>query len=250
MSDCAPSLSRDGAKSHKIRGSTRRGGRIPGANWPQSLGGYEQGIEFCESARSPHALEVRDLCAFCARGVEQGGSSRVLRGLFVDFRGGRQVCVVAEFVAMAAAGLIKNLRVTKTGAGSRSLAESQQRAKDFFREACRALPPIMDRYNLDDVITLSELRTKVASEFRKHHHNTNPKVHNHLPSRHGIANSSRPSQILGKVMASQDCDMTLHPRARSLFGSFEFFLFGVVWVQRSQLRCRCVCVCVCVFECR
>jgi NADH dehydrogenase (ubiquinone) 1 alpha subcomplex subunit 6 len=79
-------------------------------------------------------------------------------------------------VTMAAAGLIKNLRVTKTGSGSSSLAEAQQRATDFFREACRALPSIMDRYNLYDVITLSDLRSKIALEFRKHHHNTNPKV--------------------------------------------------------------------------
>lgn len=77
---------------------------------------------------------------------------------------------------MAMAGMIKNLRVTKTGPGSKSLGEAQQRATDFFREACRALPSIMDRYNLYDVITLSELRSKIALEFRKHHHNTNPKV--------------------------------------------------------------------------
>lgn len=76
----------------------------------------------------------------------------------------------------AMAGLIKNLRVTKTGPGSRSLEEAQQRATDFFREACRALPSIMERYNLYEVITLSDLRSKIASEFRKHHHNTNPKV--------------------------------------------------------------------------
>jgi NADH dehydrogenase (ubiquinone) 1 alpha subcomplex subunit 6 len=63
---------------------------------------------------------------------------------------------------MAAAGLIKNLRVTKTGSGSSSLAEAQQRATDFFREACRALPSIMDRYNLYDVITLSDLRSKIG----------------------------------------------------------------------------------------
>ena len=76
----------------------------------------------------------------------------------------------------AAGGLIKNLRVTKTGAGSSSLKQAQQRATDFFREACRALPSIMDRYNLYEVITLSELRSKISAEFRKHHHNTNPKV--------------------------------------------------------------------------
>lgn len=77
---------------------------------------------------------------------------------------------------MAAAALIKNLRVTKTGSGSKSLEEAHHRATDFFREACRALPSIMDRYNLYEVITLSELRRKVATEFRKHAHNTNPKV--------------------------------------------------------------------------
>lgn len=77
---------------------------------------------------------------------------------------------------MAAAALIKNLRVTKTGSGSKSLEEAHHRATDFFREACRALPSIMDRYNLYEVITLSELRRKIATEFRKHAHNTNPKV--------------------------------------------------------------------------
>ncbi|CAK9208824.1 unnamed protein product [Sphagnum troendelagicum] len=74
------------------------------------------------------------------------------------------------------AGLIKNLRVTKTGSSSRTLEEAHRRSMDFFREACRALPDIMDRYNLQEVTTLSELRSKIAAEFRKHSKVTNLKV--------------------------------------------------------------------------
>lgn len=74
------------------------------------------------------------------------------------------------------AGLIKNLRVTQTGSSSRTLQEAHRRSMDFFREACRALPAIMDRYNLQEVTTLADLRSKIAAEFRKHSKVSNLKV--------------------------------------------------------------------------
>lgn len=74
------------------------------------------------------------------------------------------------------AAIIRNLRVTKTGSGSTSLEEAHRRSVELFREACRSLPSIMDRYNLYEVITLWDLRNKVAAEFRKHSHHNNPKV--------------------------------------------------------------------------
>eukprot|EP00244_Chara_vulgaris_P012818 TRINITY_DN6945_c0_g1_i4.p1 TRINITY_DN6945_c0_g1~~TRINITY_DN6945_c0_g1_i4.p1 ORF type:complete len:137 (-),score=29.13 TRINITY_DN6945_c0_g1_i4:921-1331(-) len=68
------------------------------------------------------------------------------------------------------------LRANLTGAGSASLPEAKQRALEFFREVCRQLPAVMNRYNLHEVVTLGELRSKVAAEFRKHSRVTNPKV--------------------------------------------------------------------------
>eukprot|EP00271_Cylindrocystis_brebissonii_P016117 TRINITY_DN39327_c0_g1_i1.p1 TRINITY_DN39327_c0_g1~~TRINITY_DN39327_c0_g1_i1.p1 ORF type:complete len:150 (-),score=37.28 TRINITY_DN39327_c0_g1_i1:1169-1618(-) len=68
------------------------------------------------------------------------------------------------------------LRAIVTGTSSASLEEARIRSLDFFREVCRALPSIMDRFILDEVTTLAEMRSKVAIEFRKHAGVTNPKV--------------------------------------------------------------------------
>lgn len=59
---------------------------------------------------------------------------------------------------------------------SASLEEARARVFDFFRSACRSIPTIMDMYNLDDVTTISQLRSTIASEIRKNAHVTNPKV--------------------------------------------------------------------------
>ncbi|CDP17138.1 unnamed protein product [Coffea canephora] len=71
------------------------------------------------------------------------------------------------------AHLMKNLKVPPN---STSREEARKRTFDFFRLACRSIPNIMEIYNLDDVVTPSQLRSTVASEIRKNAHVTNPKV--------------------------------------------------------------------------
>ena len=71
------------------------------------------------------------------------------------------------------ANLMKNLKVPPN---STSREEARKRTFDFFRLACRSIPNIMEIYNLDDVVTPSQLRSTVASEIRKNAHVTNPKV--------------------------------------------------------------------------
>ncbi|ONK63647.1 uncharacterized protein A4U43_C07F17430 [Asparagus officinalis] len=54
--------------------------------------------------------------------------------------------------------------------------EARKRTFEFFKTACRALPSVMDIYNLHDVVTISELRSSISSQIRKNAHVTNPKV--------------------------------------------------------------------------
>lgn len=68
------------------------------------------------------------------------------------------------------------LKSVKVPPNSVSLEEARSRVFDFFRAACRSLPAVMDMYNLDDVVTKSQLRSAIASEIRKNSHITNPKV--------------------------------------------------------------------------
>ncbi|KAL4290162.1 hypothetical protein GQ457_14G019580 [Hibiscus cannabinus] len=68
------------------------------------------------------------------------------------------------------------LRSVKVPPNSASLEEARGRVFDFFRQACRSIPTIMDIYNLDDVVTKSHLRSTIASEIRRNTHVTNPKV--------------------------------------------------------------------------
>ncbi|GMI80399.1 hypothetical protein like AT3G12260 [Hibiscus trionum] len=68
------------------------------------------------------------------------------------------------------------LRSVKVPPNSASLEEARGRVFDFFRQACRSIPTIMDIYNLDDVATKSQLRSIIAVEIRKNTHVTNPKV--------------------------------------------------------------------------
>ncbi|PON53328.1 NADH dehydrogenase [ubiquinone] 1 alpha subcomplex subunit [Parasponia andersonii] len=67
-------------------------------------------------------------------------------------------------------------RSVKVPPNSASLEEARQRVFDFFRTACRSIPSIINIYNLDDVVTVSQLRSTIASEIRKNSHFTNPKV--------------------------------------------------------------------------
>ncbi|OAY53362.1 NADH dehydrogenase [ubiquinone] 1 alpha subcomplex subunit 6 [Manihot esculenta] len=68
------------------------------------------------------------------------------------------------------------LRSVKVPPNSASLQEARARVFDFFRAACRSIPQIMDIYNLQDVVTVSQLRSTIASEVRKNSNVTNPKV--------------------------------------------------------------------------
>ncbi|KAM3733605.1 hypothetical protein ACB098_11G149500 [Castanea mollissima] len=67
-------------------------------------------------------------------------------------------------------------RAVKVPPNSASLEEARHRVIDFFRTACRSIPSIIDIYNLDEVATVSELRSSVAAQIRKNSHITNTKV--------------------------------------------------------------------------
>ncbi|KAH7548592.1 hypothetical protein ACOSP7_031898 [Xanthoceras sorbifolium] len=68
------------------------------------------------------------------------------------------------------------LRSVKVPPNSVNLEEARSRVFDFFRSACRSIPSIIDIYNLDEVVTKSQLRSTIAAEIRKNCHVTNPKV--------------------------------------------------------------------------
>ncbi|GFZ05931.1 NADH dehydrogenase [ubiquinone] 1 alpha subcomplex subunit like [Actinidia chinensis var. chinensis] len=68
------------------------------------------------------------------------------------------------------------MRSVKVAPNSASLEEARSRVFDFFRSACRSIPTIMDIYNLQDVVSPSELRSSISSQIRKNSHITNPKV--------------------------------------------------------------------------
>ncbi|KAJ9190543.1 hypothetical protein P3X46_001730 [Hevea brasiliensis] len=68
------------------------------------------------------------------------------------------------------------LRSVKVPPNSASLEEARARVFDFFRTACRSIPQIVEIYNLQDVVTVSQLRSTIASEIRKNSNITNPKV--------------------------------------------------------------------------
>ena len=59
---------------------------------------------------------------------------------------------------------------------SANVEEARKRTFDFFRMACRALPSVMEIYNLHDVVTISQLRSTISSMIRKNAQITNPKV--------------------------------------------------------------------------
>ncbi|XP_058107450.1 NADH dehydrogenase [ubiquinone] 1 alpha subcomplex subunit 6 [Magnolia sinica] len=67
-------------------------------------------------------------------------------------------------------------RAVRVPPNSATLEEARNRTFNFFKAACRSIPTIMDIYNLDDVVTVSELRRSISSQIRKNAHITNPKV--------------------------------------------------------------------------
>ncbi|KAH9686333.1 nadh dehydrogenase 1 alpha subcomplex subunit 6 [Citrus sinensis] len=68
------------------------------------------------------------------------------------------------------------LRAVKVPPNSVNLEEARSRVFEFFKTACRSIPSIMEIYNLDDIVSKSQLRSIIASEIRKNANVTNPKV--------------------------------------------------------------------------
>ncbi|KAF3326116.1 NADH dehydrogenase [Carex littledalei] len=68
------------------------------------------------------------------------------------------------------------MRAVKVPPPSASLEEARHRVFDLFRSACRSLPTVMEIYTLNDVVTVSQLRSAISSEFRNNAHITDPKV--------------------------------------------------------------------------
>ncbi|KAL5721142.1 hypothetical protein ACHQM5_013738 [Ranunculus cassubicifolius] len=67
-------------------------------------------------------------------------------------------------------------RAVQVPANSATLAEARKRTFEFYKQACRSIPTVMDIYNLSDVVTVSQLRSTISAEIRKNAHVTNPKV--------------------------------------------------------------------------
>ncbi|ESR45664.1 hypothetical protein CICLE_v10002826mg [Citrus x clementina] len=72
------------------------------------------------------------------------------------------------------------LRAVKVPPNSVNLEEARSRVFEFFKTACRSIPSIMEIYNLDDIVSKSQLRSIIASEIRKNANVTNPKVFGQL----------------------------------------------------------------------
>ncbi|CAL9148330.1 unnamed protein product [Musa hybrid cultivar] len=68
------------------------------------------------------------------------------------------------------------LKTVKVPPNSASREEARKRTIDFFKMACRSLPAVMEIYNLEDVVAVSQLRSTVSAEIRKNAHIANPKV--------------------------------------------------------------------------
>ncbi|KAK2634362.1 hypothetical protein Ddye_029154 [Dipteronia dyeriana] len=68
------------------------------------------------------------------------------------------------------------LRSVKVPPNSVNLEEARSRMFEFFRLACRSIPSIIDIYNLDEVVTKSQIRSTIAAQIRKNSQVTNPKV--------------------------------------------------------------------------
>ncbi|GJN05249.1 hypothetical protein PR202_ga22863 [Eleusine coracana subsp. coracana] len=68
------------------------------------------------------------------------------------------------------------MRAVKVPPNSASLEEARHRVFDFFKQACRSIPTIMEIYNLEDVVTPAQLRSSIAQQIRRNQEVTNPKV--------------------------------------------------------------------------
>eukprot|EP00897_Mesotaenium_endlicherianum_P008440 jgi/Mesen1/7624/ME000004S07896 len=68
------------------------------------------------------------------------------------------------------------LRAVVATSASRTPEEAKGKVMELFRDVCRSLPMLMQQYNLGELITLPELRSTIASAFRKHSRVSNPQV--------------------------------------------------------------------------
>ncbi|KAF3791462.1 NADH dehydrogenase ubiquinone 1 alpha subcomplex subunit 6 [Nymphaea thermarum] len=68
------------------------------------------------------------------------------------------------------------MRQVKVPPNSASLEEARARTIEFFKQACRSIPTIMEIHNLYDVVTPSQLRSTISAEIRKNAHITSPKI--------------------------------------------------------------------------
>ncbi|XP_062198841.1 NADH dehydrogenase [ubiquinone] 1 alpha subcomplex subunit 6-like [Phragmites australis] len=68
------------------------------------------------------------------------------------------------------------MRAVKVPPNSASLEEARHRVFDFFKQACRSIPSIMEIYNLEDVVTPAQLRSSIAQQIRKNQSVSDPKV--------------------------------------------------------------------------
>ncbi|XP_062210782.1 NADH dehydrogenase [ubiquinone] 1 alpha subcomplex subunit 6-like [Phragmites australis] len=68
------------------------------------------------------------------------------------------------------------MRAVKVPPNSASLEEARHRVFDFFKQACRSIPSVMEIYNLEDVVTRAQLRSSIAQQIRRNQAVTNPKV--------------------------------------------------------------------------
>ena len=85
-------------------------------------------------------------------------------------------CVSSNELTQSKKKMSFTRRAVKVPPNSASLEEARHRVIDFFKTVCRSIPTIIDIYNLDEVATVSELRSSAAAQIRKNSHITNTKV--------------------------------------------------------------------------
>ncbi|KAI5675124.1 hypothetical protein M9H77_06074 [Catharanthus roseus] len=124
------------------------------------------------------------------------------------------------------AHLIRNLKVPPNSA---SLEEARKRTFEFFRMACRSIPSVMDIYNLQDVVTPSELRSSVAAQIRKNAHVTNPKVIDMLlfkgmeEFRNVVEHSKQRHHIIGQYVVGKGLVQDLEPKDEGISNFLKNF---------------------------
>jgi hypothetical protein len=84
------------------------------------------------------------------------------------------------------------MRAVKVQPNSASLEEARHRVFDFFKQACRSIPTIMQIYNLEDVVTPAQIRSSIAQQISRNQEITNPKVRS-LPTHFSTFPLSFPS---------------------------------------------------------